>query len=191
MTLPLAPFEITKMGHPVLRQPAQVITDFNNPRLHQVIRRMKLTIEHLEQRIDSMPVGLAAPQVGIDWSLFLFQVPHMLNEGKPEVPLTVVINPSCTPVGQSTALEWEACYSLPELAGEVQRFERIKCKYQTIDGTWIKKEMSGFEARVFQHETDHLYQHLIIDRMPDLKSLGYVTELRKNAKLKSRHKKDK
>jgi peptide deformylase len=94
------------------------------------------------------------------------------------VSLTVLINPEIEPLGEDKALGWEACLSVPELAGEVPRYTAIRYRGLDPEGQTIEREAKGFHARVVQHECDHLDGILYPQRMLDLKKLVFASELR-------------
>ncbi len=94
------------------------------------------------------------------------------------MPLTVLINPEIEPLGEELALGWEACLSVPGLAGEVPRFTAIRYRAQGLDGERFEREARGFHARVVQHECDHLDGLLYPQRMTDLSRLVFSSELK-------------
>jgi peptide deformylase len=94
------------------------------------------------------------------------------------VPLTVLINPEVEAFGEEQALGWEACLSVPGLAGEVPRYTRIRYRGLDLEGNRIVREASGFHARVVQHECDHLEGMLYPRRMTDLSRLIFTSEMK-------------
>eukprot|EP00555_Chaetoceros_dichaeta_P003097 CAMPEP_0198249610 /NCGR_PEP_ID=MMETSP1447-20131203/1084_1 /TAXON_ID=420782 /ORGANISM="Chaetoceros dichaeta, Strain CCMP1751" /LENGTH=229 /DNA_ID=CAMNT_0043934289 /DNA_START=232 /DNA_END=921 /DNA_ORIENTATION=+ len=109
-------------------------------------------------------VGLAAPQVGINKR---FMVYNPSGDSKKWLDETVMINPKIVEFSDGTDLEKEGCLSLPEMTGEVQRSKWIKVEAMNMKGKKIKKKYKGWEARIFQHECDHLNGVLFPDRMTD------------------------
>jgi peptide deformylase len=166
----MAILKIARMGHPVLLVPARPVADVNAPEVRRLIGDMMETLE------DAGGVGLAAPQVFVGLRLFLYLVPASRAEGEEQVPLTVVINPVVTPVGAEIELGWEGCLSIPGLRAAVPRFERVRLTGIGAEGESIDKEISGFEARVVQHETDHLDGVLYTMRMHDFRFFGFNEE---------------
>jgi peptide deformylase len=123
-------------------------------------------------------VGLAAPQIGEDIQLVIFGVDHSDRyPDAPAVPLTVLINPTITPLGDAMEEGWEGCLSVPGLRGVVPRYFHIRYSGFDPDGHRIEREVEGFHARVVQHECDHLIGRLYPTRMPDLTRLGYTSVL--------------
>ena len=94
------------------------------------------------------------------------------------VPLTVLINPVVEPLGKATVLGWEACLSVPGLAGEVPRHSAVRYRGLTLEGDELVREAEGFHARVVQHEFDHLDGILYPQRMTDLSRLVFTTEMK-------------
>lgn len=95
--------------------------------------------------------GMAANQWGIGKSIFLF-----CPNGSESGDIEVVINPSYKPISKDTDEGWEGCFSIPNATGCIQRYKKIKVKYYNAAGEKITKRLSGWEARVWQHENDHL-----------------------------------
>jgi peptide deformylase len=99
--------------------------------------------------------GIAAPQIGIGKSIFLFSY-----DRNPE-HLEAVINPTITPVGDATVEEWETCFSVFLSSScwqcaKIARYEKIQVAYLNLQGEKIEKTLEGFAAKAFQHEFDHL-----------------------------------
>jgi peptide deformylase len=99
-----------------------------------------------------------------------------------------LVNPELEPIGDEIELGWEGCLSVPELRGVVPRYKHIGYRGWLTDGTRVEGEFSGFQARILQHETDHLDGIIYLDRMRDLTSLGYGPELQ--AAAEAAHKAD-
>jgi peptide deformylase len=126
----------------------------------------------VETMIDAHGVGLAAPQVGVELQLFVYRAP-----GPPEIPLHVVINPMLTPQAGEMIYDWEGCLSIPDLRGLVPRHPVVRIQGLDREGSPLDYLASGFEARIVQHENDHLNGVVFLDRMRDLRSLTYAEEL--------------
>ena len=113
--------------------------------------------------------GLAAPQIGVMQRVVIFG--YSTNSRYPDaapIPETVLINPVITPLGDQQTSDWEGCLSVPGMRGKVSRFDQIR--YQGVDqfGQTIDREVSGFHARVVQHECDHLDGILYPQRIEDM-----------------------
>ena len=109
-------------------------------------------------------VGLAAPQV--HQSIALFIMASHPNERYPDAPLiepTVIINPSIRSVSDTMEAGEEGCLSIKDKRFSIWRHQWIDVRYQTIEGQWLEERLTGFIARIFQHEYDHL-QGITIDK---------------------------
>ena len=165
----MAILSILKMGDPRLWQVAELITEFDTPELHRLIADMFDTMAAVGG------AGLAAPQVGIGQQLVIFgfeQNPRYPEA--PPVPPTVLINPLITPLAETEEEGWEGCLSVPGLRGMVPRWQHIR--YQGFDqyGQTIDREVTGFHARVVQHECDHLIGKLYPMRIRDFTRFGFT-----------------
>ena len=168
----MAIHEILKMGDERLLRVAQPVHAFGTPELATLVADM------IDTMVAAQGAGLAAPQIGVDLQLVIFGFDR--NERYPEapaVPLTVLLNPVITPLGDEQVDGWEGCLSVPGLRGLVPRYARIR--YQGLDqfGEPIDREVDGFHARVVQHECDHLIGRLYPTRMQDLTQLGFTSVL--------------
>lgn len=163
---------ILRMGDPRLQQIAEPVSDFGTPALQALLDDMRDTMQAMNG------AGLAAPQIGIPLRVVIFGFRH--NARYPEVgevPETVLINPQITPVGGVMEDGWEGCLSLPGLRGLVPRFSQIHYTGHDVSGVLISRTVSGFHARVVQHECDHLDGILYPMRMPDMSKFGFTSEL--------------
>ena len=140
--------QIRQYGDPVLRMRAAEVESFDDE-LARVTERMKALMH------DADGVGLAATQVGI---LRRFFVATLDGEDR------VLVNPVVTPVGDDTDLDQEGCLSLGPLRLPVERAARVKLEARDETGEQVSLELEGTDARVVQHELDHLDGTLIIDR---------------------------
>ena len=160
------------MGHPILQQVAEPVTDFNTAILDSILLDMYDTMAALDG------AGLAAPQIGIQQRIVIFCVED--NPRYPDiepVPDTVLINPEITPLSDKFELDWEGCLSVPGLRGRVPRCKKIKyCGYDQ-HGNLIERIATGFHARVVLHEVDHLDGILYPQRMDDMSEFGFEQEL--------------
>jgi peptide deformylase len=143
---------VRRFGDPVLKTRAMPIARFDDE-LREEVRRMGGLMD------DALGVGLAAPQVGISHRLLVYRVVH-------GGPLGVLINPELE--WSSRDDEWmeEGCLSLPAVHVEVERPVHVRVIAQDEWGSRQTVEASGLEARVIQHEIDHLDGVLILDRTP-------------------------
>ncbi len=168
----MAVMPVLRMGDQRLLQAAKPVINFDTPSLHELLANMRDTMQALNG------AGLAAPQIGVEFRVVIFGVQD--NSRYPDeetVPETVLINPVITPQDESVEEDWEGCLSVPGLRGLVPRHTRIR--YQGVDeyGKIIDRYVSGFHARVVQHECDHLDGILYPMRIRDMSKFGFNQEL--------------
>jgi peptide deformylase len=99
------------------------------------------------------------------------------RRGVKSVGVGVFFNATYEPLGIETITDWEGCLSVPFLGGEVPRYKRLLLRGFDHEGEEVEMEIEDFAARIFQHEVDHTDGHVYLDRMPDLKTLGYTVVL--------------
>jgi peptide deformylase len=172
----MAILKIARMGHPVLRRPAEPVKD------PTALEIRKLVADMIETMADADGAGLAAPQVHVPLRLVIFHLPsERLSEGEAPDPesdkVHVLINPVLEPIGEEKDLGWEGCLSVPGMRGVVPRWRKLRYRAVGLDGRPVEREVEGFHARVVQHECDHLDGILYPMRMPDLSLLGFESEM--------------
>ena len=141
---------VRKYGDPVLRSRARPVEVFDAA-LADEARRMGELMD------DALGIGLAATQLGVMHRLLVYRV-------DPDAPLGVLVNPEVEWSGEEVETLEEGCLSLPGVGVEVERPIRVRVTAQDETGTPLVVEASGLEARVIQHEVDHLDGVLILDR---------------------------
>lgn len=159
---------VLRMGDPMLYQVAEKVTEFDTPDLHGLIQDMHDTMTEMNG------AGIAAPQIGVSLQVVMFGVGK--NPRYPdaeEVPFTILINPELIPVGNEEEDGWEGCLSVPGMRGVVPRFQHLRYKGFDPQGNVIDRTVSGFHARVVQHECDHLFGILYPMRIRDLTKFGF------------------
>ena len=166
---------ILKMGDPRLLRIAPPVpaADFDSDAIHLLVSDMFDTMHAVNG------AGLAAPQIGVDVQLVIFgtDAPNPRYPDAPIVPRTVLLNPVITALDAAEESDWEGCLSVPGLRGVVPRFTHIR--YTGVDqyGDPIDRTVSGFHARVVQHECDHLIGKLYPMRVRDFTQFGYTDVL--------------
>lgn len=158
-------------SHPILRETMPEVLDFNDKALHKVIADMRYSILPAQLKRANAPyeraAGMAANQWGLKKRIFIF-TPDGNDEGK---QLAVMLNPSYVPYLGSAEIQpalvaaYEGCFSIPLTVGLINRYEAIVATYYNPAGEKIERVMQGWEARVFQHETDHLNGKLFDGRL--------------------------
>lgn len=146
--------EIVKIPDEVLRKKAHKVTNFD--------KELATIIDDMFETMREEPgVGLAAPQIGLSQRLVVIEY----AEDEAEKPKSfALINPEIIKTSDETELGIEGCLSIPNLVGEVERFSSITVKAQNKFGKSIRVKASGWLARIFQHEIDHLEGILFTDR---------------------------
>ncbi len=164
-------YKIVKYGDPVLETPADSITAFDTPELHELIADM------FESMYAAKGVGLAAPQIGVSKRIAVIDC----SIGENENEKLVLINPEILRV-EGRQVGEEGCLSLPGFRENVRRANRVTVRAQDVSGKTF--EMTGEEllARAFLHETDHLYGKLYISHVSPLKRDLIKRKIRKMAK---------
>ena len=168
---------VLRMGEPLLLQQAQPVTAFDTAELHALITDMQDTMQAMNG------AGIAAPQIGVSLQVVIFGQKLDNLEKNPRypdadsVPYTVLINPTLHFIGDEIEEGWEGCLSVPGMRGVVPRYTRLH--YTGFDqfGNAIDRLVSGFHARVVQHECDHLNGILYPMRITDLSQFGYTDVL--------------
>ena len=168
---------VTQAGNPILVQTAQAVpTDaIQSNEIKAIISNMIDTMKKYNG------VGIAAPQIDINLRIIVYgfaQNPRYPGEGP--VPLTVLINPEIVYQSQEQMLGFEGCLSLGTLRGEVPRATSLQINALDREAKTISKTAHGFEARILQHEIDHLNGILIVERMQNFKQFGFTEELKKH-----------
>lgn len=163
---------VLRMGDPRLLETARPVSEIDTSELHALIADMEDTMAALSG------AGLAAPQIGVGIQVVIFGVEH--NPRYPDaepVPKTVMLNPQLTVLDDEMEEGWEGCLSVPGMRGLVPRYKRLRYRGVDARGTAIDRTVSGFHARVVQHECDHLAGILYPMRIRDLRNFGYTEEL--------------
>jgi peptide deformylase len=166
------------MGDPILLQQAKAVEQFDTPELHALLVDMQDTMASLNG------AGLAAPQIGVSLQVVIFGVGA--NPRYPDaesVPYTVLVNPQLSAQGEDIEEGWEGCLSVPGMRGLVPRYKNLRYQGRDQFGAAIDRTVSGFHARVVQHEVDHLFGVLYPMRIRDLRFFGFNETLFPGAEL--------
>ncbi|MDQ3305726.1 MAG: peptide deformylase [Actinomycetota bacterium] len=146
----MAPYDIRLVGDPVLRQPASEVTEIDD-------RLVRLAEDMVATMYEAPGIGLAAPQVGVQKRLFVYDLHD-------EQGAHVIVNP----VISETRGEWvyeEGCLSVPDLSWEIVRPKEVHLRGIDLDGNEVSFEADELLARMFQHEVDHLDGILLLERL--------------------------
>lgn len=162
---------IAKLGHPILRKTAKTVANIGAVNIQQLIDDMLTTVAALNG------MGLAAPQVHHSKRIFIMcSQPNARYPDAPVMAPTVMINPQLLDHGSQWDKNWEGCLSVPGLRGLVARYNTIEISYYDRTGSEHRVAFSGFLARLFQHELDHLDGLLFTDRLESTKDLYSESE---------------
>ncbi|MGB3055069.1 MAG: peptide deformylase [Acidimicrobiales bacterium] len=148
----MAPYEIRVIGDPVLKQRADDITDIDG-------KLARLVDDMIATMYAAPGVGLAAPQVGVQKRLFVWDI----DDG---TGAHAIVNPE---IVESDG-EWtyqEGCLSVPGLSWEITRPNHVHVMGRDLDGNEVSFDASEFEGRMFQHELDHINGVLLVDRLDE------------------------
>jgi peptide deformylase len=163
--------EIVLAGDPVLRTPCRPVhdDDLGGADLAALVVAMTTVLR------EAPGVGLAANQIGLDLAVAVVEdraeyqstitPEHLLAQERVPVELHVLLNPELTPVGDEQVEWFEACLSLPGYTAIVPRWRRVRVRTRTTTGEVAEHEVSGWHARILQHEIDHLNGRMYVDRM--------------------------
>jgi peptide deformylase len=157
------------MGDPRLLERSHEVERFGTRQLQELLADMRDTMR------DADGAGLAAPQIGVPLRVVIFGVEA--NPRYPDaepVPYTELVNPVLIPLSDEEEDGWEGCLSVPGFRGAVPRYTRLRYEGFDPQGNPIRREVSGFHARVVQHETDHLDGILYPQRIRDMRKFGFT-----------------
>lgn len=164
----MAILKVAQIGHPILRQKARPVPleQLRTPGFQAFIDSM------IETMRDAAGAGLAANQVHEPVQVCVMEVnDNPRYPYKPNIPLTVLVNPVLTPLSETKFENYEGCLSVPDMRGMVRRY--VELRVQAVDrlGEPIDRVVRGITAGTFQHECDHLDGTLFIDRVEDPRTL--------------------
>ncbi len=181
---PFTALPIVKIGNPLLRQKAGSIPPSragNKAFLLPLLRQMTATLRA------ARGVGLAANQVGRKENLLVMECRG--NARYPRVhsfPLQAYLNVRILHYSKAVEKGWEGCLSIPGFRGLVPRSRQVTFEALTPGGLKVRRTLRGFEARVIQHEVDHLNGRFYIDRIKGWKTWMHLEEFNKRLKVKVR-----
>ena len=163
--------KIVQVCDPVLRTPAADVSveEVATPEFRALVETMVAVMRA------APGVGLAAPQIGVSKRVFVMEDPpeviarltevERTERGRLPVPLRVIVNPGLRPVGEAKAGFFEGCLSVSGYVGFVERWTEVEVTGLDETGAPVVVRLSGWPARILQHETDHLAGTLYVDRM--------------------------
>lgn len=158
------------MGDPVLRTPAEDIPveQITSDEIQELIQDM------LDSMNELGGIGIAAPQIGVSKKMALIDLSCVADEeDEEEEGVLVIINPKLTVLDETLQGFWEGCLSVPGLRGFVERPRKLLIEYYDQDGEAKSIVAEDFLSTVFQHELDHLFATLYVDRIKDMSLLVF------------------
>lgn len=144
-------------ANPILRAMSVLVKKFDKE-LRGFVKQMKASM------VAAKGIGIAAPQVGKNIRVFL----AVLNHGTDQQVTVPMVNPEIISHGSETEVAEEGCLSLPGKYGQVERFTAVSVEFFDLDGGRQVLDLTGLNARIIQHETDHLNGVLFIDRIEQM-----------------------
>lgn len=160
---------ITQLGEPVLRKKALEIRNLAAPALDRFIDDMMATMKKAQG------VGIAANQVGVGIRAFIVAPqPSRRYPKSPQMPPMAMLNPKLVKRSARMITDWEGCLSIPGIRARVPRHAAIEIEFTDRRGRRLRAKLSGFIARIFQHEFDHINGMVYLDRVAD--SRTFMTE---------------
>ena len=168
-------FEILKLGNPILRQTSKELTkeEILSSEIQELIPKMWDVMKN------AGGIGLAAPQIGISIQLAVIKLESESEryDNLEDSEEFVIFNPKLEVIDEEKQGFWEGCLSVPGLRGYVERPRKLKIKYLNENADEKEVIVEDFLATVFQHELDHLFGFLYVDRLNSTKDLVFEEEL--------------
>lgn len=148
----------TGENNPILRAIAQPVKASERPGLRWLGESMLKYVKNPKNK----GIGLAAPQIGVSKRIIVVWLPKTREDEK--YPIVLMINPEILTLSKETDIDEEWCLSLPGMVGKVKRSVSLEVEWYDIKGIKMRKTVTGFGARVIQHEVDHINWILISDK---------------------------
>ncbi|MEY4440627.1 MAG: hypothetical protein RLY49_253 [Candidatus Parcubacteria bacterium] len=152
----VTPLAVSQLGNPILRKKAKEVLSIKDTKIQELIDSM------IDTCLDAPGVGIAAPQVYSTHRIFIM-IPSKGRNAKQSKPIAV-INPKIISTSKTIKKDWEGCLSVPGIRAVVPRHVQIKVEFFDRTGKKQTKTFKDFNARIFQHEYDHLEGVMFIDR---------------------------
>jgi peptide deformylase len=165
--------QIVRMGNPSLREESQEVSELElkTDNFTQLLLDLKESMDHYGG------IGIAAPQIGVQKKVAIIELSPTNRYGEEiSLPLTTFINPIMEILNPEVKGYWEGCLSVPGLRGFVERPQHLRVSFLNELGERKVIEARGFLATVIQHELDHLFGVLYVDRIKDLSLLSFQEE---------------
>lgn len=140
-----------------------------------IIEDLKATLEY------GTGLGIAAPQIGINKRIIVIgaKKENIQYNDSEEIPITVMINPIWKKLSEETDIQYEGCMSVPSIRGKVERYKKIELTYYNENGEKIEREVTGFFARLVQHECDHLDGIVFLEKVKEHNGFATASNINK------------
>ena len=168
--------KIREVGDPIL---SQICEKVNLKNINQGILD---TIDDLKETLSfGTGLGISAPQIGINKRIIVVgaKKENINYNDAEEIPITAMINPSWKKLSDDTDVQFEGCMSVPSIRGKVERYKNIELTYYNENGEKIVKKISGFFARLVQHECDHLDGIVFLEKVKGSKDFATKENIEK------------
>lgn len=168
---------LIKAGTPILYKRAKAVTF---PLTQEVRTHADNMIATLK---DTDGLALAAPQVDIPLRLLVVNIPKVAPAKRYDFscdpnhrafPLTILVNPTLTELSKEKVEGWESCLSFPGYRGKVSRHQSLVCNWFDLEGNQHSQRLEGFNARVIQHEYDHLDGIVYVEKITDFSTFSLI-----------------
>ena len=169
--------QIVQIGNPALREIAKAVEESEITSKET----QSLVDDLIETMRNANGAGLAATQIAVPYRICVIEVnKNPRYPYKPDIPLTVLINPKVTFLTEDRINVYEGCLSVPNIRGRVNRCPEVRIEGLDRDGKSLNFVAKGISAGTFQHELDHLDGLVFTDRMDDASSLTTIDEFTAN-----------
>ena len=168
--------KIREVGDPVLEKECDEVDIKNiNKDILDIIEDLKSTLEF------GTGLGIAAPQIGVNKRIIVVcaKKENIKYNDVEEIPITAMINPAWKNLLEDTYIQYEVCMSVPSIRGKVERYKNIELTYYNENGEKIVKKISGFFARLVQHECDHLDGIVFLEKVKGPNGFATVENINK------------
>ena len=168
--------KIREVGDPILEKECDEVKIINiNKDILDIIEDLKSTLEF------GTGLGIAAPQIGVNKRIIVVcaKKENIKYNDVEEIPITAMINPAWKNLLEDTDIQYEGCMSVPSIRGKVERYKNIELTYYNENGEKIVKKISGFFARLVQHECDHLDGIVFLEKVKGPNGFATVENINK------------
>ena len=168
--------KIREVGDPILSQICEKVN------LKNINQEILDTIDDLKETLSfGRGLGISAPQIGINKRIIVVgaKKENINYNDAEEIPITAMINPSWKKLSDDTDVQFEGCMSVPSIRGKVERYKNIELTYYNENGEKIVKKISGFFARLVQHECDHLDGIVFLEKVKGSKDFATKENIEK------------